>query len=121
MPSHYCLLPTLPSKSPNLNGASFDAITHTWLSRGGPSEAGRLRDDDVYFISYRWESVPHRQWVFRFATDLARHGYRVISDQFESLDLRDRIGSALRTDRMQDEIPRRRTCNERFSGCESLP
>ncbi len=88
------------------HGASFDAITHTWLSRSGPSGARRLRDDHVYFISYRWESVPHRQWVFQFATDLERRGYRVIHDQFESLGLRDRIGPALRTDRMQDEIPR---------------
>ena len=87
------------------DGASFDAITHRGLSKGGPSGGGRLRDD-VYFISYRWESVPHRQWVFRFATDLEDRGYKVIYDQFENLEFRDRIGPALRTDRMQDEVPR---------------
>ncbi|CAG1018132.1 hypothetical protein BURC_02865 [Burkholderiaceae bacterium] len=88
------------------DGASFDAIAHRRLNRGSPPEAARHRDEDVYFISYRWESEPHRQWVFKFAKDLERHGYRVIYDQFESLDLRDRIGPVLRTDRMKDEIPR---------------
>ena len=88
------------------DGASFDAISHTGLRQVGASGVERLRDDDVYFISYRWENVPHRQWVFRFATDLERRGYRVIFDQFENLDVRERIGPTLRPDRMQDEIPR---------------
>lgn len=87
------------------DSASFDAIAHRWLDPGGPQGAERPPGDEVYFISYRWESEPHRQWVFRFAADLERRGYRVIYDQFESLDVRDRIGHVLRTDRMQDEVP----------------
>lgn len=96
----------LAIEEPESDGDSFDAIAQTSVSQAGASGSAHRRDDDVYFISYRWESVPHRQWVYRFATDLERRGYRVIFDQFDDLEVRDRIGPALRPDRMQDEIPR---------------
>ncbi len=83
---------------------TIEAVARKSLSPNALSGSAR-RDDDVYFISYRWESEAHRQWVFKFASQLERRGYKVIFDQFEGLDIRDRIGPALRTDRMQGEIP----------------
>ena len=87
-------------------GASIDTISSKSVPPDAPANSDNREKGDLYFISYRWESLEHQQWAFRFAESLQKRGYRVIFDQFEDIEYRDRIGPMLRTDRMQDEIPR---------------
>ena len=86
--------------------ANIDTISSKSVLSDAPANSDNREEGDLYFISYRWESLEHQQWTFRFAESLQKRGYRVIFDQFEDIEYRDRIGPMLRTDRMQDEIPR---------------
>ena len=99
-------------ESPIGRGGFDEAIHAYYANTIADSRSPATNRKEVYFISYKWESPAFCHWVADFVFELQKRGYRLIFDQFESLDLRDHLADAglqdvafQRLDRMQREVP----------------